>query len=484
MDAASCMESEDNGPSSPRRSPRILIDTSESSEGQNTGASSSVLESDSVLQQVGARISAIIDPQERLQAISTLPWDEGKRLYAEFALQENIPLVLRRKAFSSILFTSSLDEVTREGLRVLRTTSLNDEELPLTERIAFLPDLEEEAPPIAMLLSFTRTLESADNEPYNEWDIYKLTSFLMSYDRTESQEGIETCFSKQPKFFLDSGAWEEWLRTTLERSHESKRVSMLQKIREVMHSTEDVKKVAAAVKFILQYNQDTGDKETALGAFFSVITQQNVSLSEMPREQFLRQKLDINDACKALLPHVPEDKATLLTTLSDDMLQQVREGISAIIDPQERLQEISRLPWEEGNRPYAEFALQEGIPMALRRKAFSSIYLTYSLDEATREGLRNLIVTLLNDEELTDPQETLKMISMLPWEEGYQLYAKVALQENIPMALRREAFSFIYSTDSLDETTRERLKNLRTAFLSDEEPIDQREGLQAISVPD
>ena len=70
MDAASCMEPEDNGPSSPPR----LRNLSEPSEEQNKEALSPASASNSPND---------LDPQERLQTISTLPWDEGKRLYAE-----------------------------------------------------------------------------------------------------------------------------------------------------------------------------------------------------------------------------------------------------------------------------------------------------------------------------------------------------------------------------------------------------------------
>ncbi|MDK3159524.1 hypothetical protein QPK87_23540 [Kamptonema cortianum] len=462
MDSASCMEPEEKSPSSPRRSPRILIDTSESS--VNPAPSSS---SPSDL--------LSLDFQERLQAIFTLPWHERNRLYAELALkediplalrrvallyidsmesldeptkerlenliiaflsneklinhqeilkmiswlaendrnrlytklalQEDIPMVLRQEAFSSIYSTDSLGETTREGLKSLRTTFLNSEDLSFKGRFAFLPNLGEEAPLIVTLLSLSRALESADNESYSEWDIYRLTSFLMSYDRTESQEGIETCFFKQPILFLDGSTYEEWLRTTLETGDERKRTSILQKLRELLHSSEDAKKVAAAIKFILQYSQDAGDKETALETFFNIAAQQTASHSEIPREQLLRGKLDISEACKALLPHVPEDKATLLRILSEEMRQQVGMDVSAIVDPQERLQTISTLPWDEEGQKLrykllAELTLQEGIPMALRRETFSSIHSTDSLGEATREGLKSLRTTFLNDENL------------------------------------------------------------------------------------
>ncbi|MDI9634893.1 hypothetical protein QM565_03695, partial [Geitlerinema splendidum] len=46
------------------------------------------------------------------------------------------------------------------------------------------------------------------------------------------------------------------------------------KLRELLHSSEDVKKVAAAIKFILQYSQNAEDKETVLETFFNIATLQ------------------------------------------------------------------------------------------------------------------------------------------------------------------------------------------------------------------
>ena len=386
VDAASCMESEDKGSSSPPRSPRVLRNPPEPSP-----ASSSTSLSDPL----------IFDPQERLQAISRLPWDERNRPYAEFALKEDIPITLRREAFSSIRSTDSLDETTREELKNLRTTFLNAKGLPFKDRFAFLPYSDKKAPPVGTLLSLTRALESADDKSYSKSDIRRLTSFLMDCDPSESQEGIERCYFKQPTLFLDGAVYKEWLRTTLEMSDESKKTSILQKLREVMHSAKDVTKVANIAKFILKHSQNTEDKENALETFFNIITaQQNASHSGITRKQFFRQKQDIRDACNLLLPHAPKDKATLLRTLFDEMLQQLRTEISEIIAPQEKLQAISTLPWGERNRSYAELALAEDIPMALRREAFFSIHSTHILDEVTKRRLGNLKSTFLSDEEL------------------------------------------------------------------------------------
>ncbi|MDK3159515.1 hypothetical protein QPK87_23495 [Kamptonema cortianum] len=453
MDAASCMEPEDKGPSSPPRSPSFLRNPSEPSV---SPASSSSSLSD-------------LDPQERLKAISSLPWHERNRLYAELALKEDTPMTLRREAFSSVHSTDLLDEPTREGLKSLRTIFLNAEDLPFKERFAFLRDSS--APPVATLLSLARALDLEEDVSYSEWEIYRLAELLMDYDHTETQQGIETCFFKKPKFFFNHRSWEGWLSTTLETSDESKRASMLQKLREVMQSTEIVTNIVYIAKFILKHSQNVEDKGTTLETFLNIAAQQTASHSETPREQFLRQKRDMSDACKALLPHVPEDKTALLRTLSEEMLQQVCTDISAIIDPQERLQTISILPYggDLRDRFYAELALQEDIPTALRQKAFFSIYSTNSLDEATRKMLGNLIITFLSDDEPIDPHEILTMISMLPWNERNLPYAEFSLQEDIPMALRREAFSSIYLTDSLDEIARRRLENLKATFLSDEE---------------
>lgn len=103
----------------------------------------------------------------------------------KFALQEDAPIALRQKAFSSIyLFIDSLDEPIREKLKSLRTTFLNAEELPFKDRFSYLPGLDEKTP-VATLLSLARALESASDESYDEWSISKFIELLMSCNHAE-----------------------------------------------------------------------------------------------------------------------------------------------------------------------------------------------------------------------------------------------------------------------------------------------------------
>ncbi|MBX9787015.1 MAG: hypothetical protein K2Y08_06730 [Alphaproteobacteria bacterium] len=339
------------------------------------------------------------DPQEILKMISILPWEERYQLYAKLALKEGIPMTLRRQAFSSIFSIDSLDEVTRRRLGNLKATFLSDEELTLQERLKFLPNANEAAPSVTTLLSLTQALESANEGSYNESDLRSLISFLMQGDNSENQIGIERCYFKQPALFLDDSVWKEWFHTTLETGDESKRTSMLQKLCEVLHSTENEKKVTAA-KLILLYSQDAEDKETALEVFISSVQELIERISEIPQESFLKEKSNIGEACALFMSYAPEDKVHLLRALSDDMFQQVRAEISAITDPQERLQAINSLNDLIRYTLLADLALQESMPKDIRRAAFSSVYLTDSLDDITREKLKSLKPAFLNDEEL------------------------------------------------------------------------------------
>ncbi|MDK3159514.1 hypothetical protein QPK87_23490 [Kamptonema cortianum] len=320
-----------------------------------------------MLQQVCAEISAIIDPQERSQAISTLSWNEINRLYAEFALQENIPMALRREAFSSIYSIHSLDEVTRGRLRNLIVTFLKDEEF---------------------------------------------------IDPQERSQVISTL------------SWEE-------RNQVYAELALIEDIPMAL-------------------------RREALSSIYSID-----SLDEVTRER-LRNLIIIFLSKEELID--PQESLQTISRLSWDERKRLyaelalKEDISMAL----RRKAISMLPQDQGNRLYAELALKEDIPMALRREAFSSIYLPELLDDVTIGRLGNLIMTFLTDGEFTSPQEVLQMISKLPWEEGNRLCVELALKEDTPIVLRREALLSIDSTYSLDEVTREKLKSLRTAFLNDE----------------
>lgn len=411
-DAASCMDpQEGDRPLSPRSPRRNLEVPNEGVEIPSHASSSNdplILEDDSMLQQVEEGISAIIDPQERLQAIHMLPFDEQSRslvqkLLVELVLQDMTPKVLRREILPMIYLTDSLDEVTRERLTNLKATFVSDEELPLKERFSLLPPFGEESPPVAVLLNLAQALEAESEEFSSDLDICRLMifiKFLMTYSCTESQQGLEICFFKQPALFLEVVSGKEWLVTTLEISEESKRTSMLQRLREVFHSTEDVKKMMTAAKFILQYSQNLEDKDATLEIFFNSF-QSIANATKASQDSLLKEKSDISEACALLIPFVPEDKVHLWKALSDDMLQQVRAGISEIIDPQERLEAINSLNELIRYPLLAGLALQEDMPKNVRQRALLSITSTDSLDDVTREQLKNLRSIFLNDETLS-----------------------------------------------------------------------------------
>jgi hypothetical protein len=261
MDAASCMDPKEE--SLPPPSSHILRAPSTPSK----AASSSGSPSDFLY----------IIPES-----SILTWKEKKKPLIEVALQEDAPIASRQKAFSSIyLFIDLLDEPIRERLKSLRTTFLNAEDLPFKDRFAYLPGLDEKSP-VATLLSLARALESASDESYEELSISRFIELLMSYDHAESQEGIEGCFFKRPGFFLYGGARKKWLSATLEMSDEGKRTSMLQKIHEVMSSTEDVTQVINAAKYILQYGLDN---EPVIRILWELIKGKSSEDSEMSEEE-------------------------------------------------------------------------------------------------------------------------------------------------------------------------------------------------------
>ncbi|MBX9621429.1 MAG: hypothetical protein K2X28_05300 [Alphaproteobacteria bacterium] len=209
-------------------------------------------------------------------SIST--WKEQMKPIIEVALQKDVPIVSRQKAFSSIyLFIDLLDEPIRERLKSLETIFLNAEDLPFEKRFTFLPGLDKKTP-VATLLSLACALEPASDESCEELSISRFIELLMSYNHAETQEGIERCFFKRPGFFLYGGARKKWLSTTLEMSDEDKRASMLQKIHEVMSSAKDVTQVVNAAKYILQYDLDN---EPVIGLLWKLIK----GKSEMSEEE-------------------------------------------------------------------------------------------------------------------------------------------------------------------------------------------------------
>lgn len=305
MDAASCMEPEKENPSLLPHSPRLLRNPPEFSP-----ASSSTSPS----------VPLIFDPQERLQAISILPWDERNQLHAEFALQEDIPITLRREAFSSIRSTDSLDEATREGLRNLKATFLDDEELSLMERLAFLPNSDEKAPPVATLLSLMRSLEaeyrdssdSDDEKIYDyrrgycyRYDRYALYRFLVECPEPGVQQRLENhCFDHPltTAFYL-----KEWVDDFYKKSEESQKTLILQKMQAAMQATNMTLRILVAAKFLLKHGQDHEPAVQALWKLVEKTTSNNSEESEEEKDGYedYDKKIELIMVCKTLLKYAP-----------------------------------------------------------------------------------------------------------------------------------------------------------------------------------
>ena len=193
---------------------------------------------------------------------------------------------------------------------------------------------------------------------------------------------------------------------------DDKKSLILKKMLEAVNVPEKTGTVKVqAAKFILKNSPDIEDQKAVVQSLLTFIENEEAGFSEISQEELCAKQLNVHRACGLLLKYTP----TLL----------------------------------------------KGKEVILQKRSSAMLQ---------RIGTRILGII--------DPQERLQAIHELPViEQGLRdkLLTEFALQEDTPIALRRQAVLSLSSTDSLTEVTQERVENLKRAFLNDKTlSLDER----------
>ena len=235
-----------------------------------------------------------INPQLRLAVINYLPNDEkGLKLRTKYALalamNETYSQEIRMEALEILASHNYVvlikDKKIRAQLDQIVLTFLNDEKIPLKERINFLPLLKE-PPSIEALSSLMEILNHDDTFVENELSL--LLFYAVNCPNPEVQQKLENFFLKKPQIIIENSIVRShsgflqarWIRMFLEISEETKKNLLLEKIHKLMKLYEpeesaeneiSAKKKYVTAKFILEYSSNPEFIENAAKVLFNLI---------------------------------------------------------------------------------------------------------------------------------------------------------------------------------------------------------------------
>lgn len=259
-------------------------------------------------------LTFITDPQESLRAIHELPADKELKAKAVLGLSVEVPKAVRFKALQILLFCS-LDKATKEKVKSCLISFISDEEIPLKERTLLMPMMKTTEFPITTLLSLGRALDLETEELFDEYTLNELVCFLHRRPHPEIQQKVENYFFKNPIFFLDDAEDDDplriWLIDHLEKSDESKRTLILQKIGSLMQSAKEEDVIDSAT-FLLNHSKNPNDQETATQALWNILKKM-----EIQGPKSLKKEKRALRVCKILLrgtlnPQIRQDVLTWL----------------------------------------------------------------------------------------------------------------------------------------------------------------------------